>query len=251
MRHISRTHSVHVGRLYDRSKEDPPIQIKYVNTTQQLAADRWTPLTLLVNIMAHTTFTQSAGESFATYPVHSLHSNDCQDTINDKKADMDYHAIPPPDFKRDELCQQDPHTFTLPTTGTSSSSRQLEATGASSKSGQPGAMRDPLNTGNGKVHCQANTDGENNLRMFDDIAAKFSPFSEEELEFYNLVLNSRCAKFWKSLNNLQDFSLNVACCSQYSSDCSWASLYVGEVKAFRASSLSSAAEQRRFAMTIV
>ena len=44
------------------------IKIKHVNTTKQLAdvvtqgsftGDRWSKLTLLVNIMTHTTFTQS------------------------------------------------------------------------------------------------------------------------------------------------------------------------------------------------
>ena len=63
MRHVSRTHRVDLDRLYDRMNLDPMTQIKYVNTTQQLAdiltkgsrtRDRWTQLTLLVNIMTHT-----------------------------------------------------------------------------------------------------------------------------------------------------------------------------------------------------
>ena len=73
--------------------------------------------------------------------------------INDKNADMDYHAVPPPDynaggdFKREELCQKDPQTFTMEATGASSSSGRLAATGASSSSGRRGAVNDPLNTG--------------------------------------------------------------------------------------------------------
>ena len=66
---------------------------------------------------------------------------------------MDNHAAPSPDYKaggdseREELCQQDPQTFSV------------TATGAASSSGPLGAMRDPLNTGEGKVSSQANTDG--------------------------------------------------------------------------------------------
>ena len=43
--------------------------------------------------------------------------------------DMDYHAVPPPDCKavgdskREELCQQDPQTFTIMAFGVVSSSR--------------------------------------------------------------------------------------------------------------------------------
>ena len=68
MRHVSRTHRVDVDRLYDRINLDPMNQIKYVSTTQKLAdiltkrsftRDRWTRVTLLVNIMTHTKFTQS------------------------------------------------------------------------------------------------------------------------------------------------------------------------------------------------
>ena len=68
MRHISRTHSVDLDWLHGRINHDPMILIKYVNTTQQLAnsltkwsftGDKCTQLTLLVNIMTHTTVTQS------------------------------------------------------------------------------------------------------------------------------------------------------------------------------------------------
>ena len=62
--------------------------------------------------------------------------------------------------KREELCQQNPDQFTMTATGASSSGRP-DATGAAPISGRPGAMRDPLNTGEGEVHSQANTDGIN------------------------------------------------------------------------------------------
>ena len=68
----------------------------------------------------------------------SLGSN-VGEKIDDKNADMDYHAVLPPDnkaggdSKREELCQQDLQTITISATGASSSSEQTEATGASSK----------------------------------------------------------------------------------------------------------------------
>ena len=48
--------------------------------------------------------------------------------INEKHADMDYHAVPLADYraggdsKREERCQQDPQRFTTMATGTSPSS---------------------------------------------------------------------------------------------------------------------------------
>ena len=129
IRHVSPTHRVDLDRLYDPINLNPMIQIKYVSTTQQLAdilaigaftGDTWTPLTLLVNIMTHTTFTQRnlqffrGCESFIFQheqtcwrifccigkieaKASSLHSKDCE-IISDKNADKDYHA-PPPGYK--------------------------------------------------------------------------------------------------------------------------------------------------------
>ena len=75
-----------------------------------------------------------------------------------------------------------------------------------------------LNTGDGKVHSQANTDGETYIRKFDDSSKNFAPRSEEEHEFDTLVLHSIRAKVVKYLNNLQDFPLKVAIWSQLTSD---------------------------------
>ena len=69
--------------------------------------------------------------------------------IIDKNVDMDYHAVLQPDdraggdSKREELCQQDHQTFTMTAKEASPCSRRLKATGASSSSGRPEAMRDP------------------------------------------------------------------------------------------------------------
>ena len=58
--------------------------------------------------------------------------------FNDKNADMDFYAVSPPDYeaggdsKREELCQQDPHTFTITATG--ASSRSGRATGSHDRS---------------------------------------------------------------------------------------------------------------------
>ena len=61
-----------------------------------------------------------AGESFVASasaeqkPVHCTAM--IARTIGDKKSDMDYHAVPPPDYiaggdsKRQELCQENPST---------------------------------------------------------------------------------------------------------------------------------------------
>ena len=109
----------------------------------------------------------------------SLHCNDCK-KINDENADMDHHAVLPPDYKsggdsqREELCQQDPQTFTTTATGASM-----------------------LNSGEGTVYSQAHTGGEHYDRKFDDLAMHFAPRSEEEHVLYNLVLNSICAKCGK------------------------------------------------------
>ena len=87
---------------------------------------------------------------------------------------MDYHAVPPPDYKaggdswREELCHQDPKQFTITATGEPSSSERLEATGAASSSGRPEAIRGPLNSGEVKVYLKASTDGERYIRKIDD-----------------------------------------------------------------------------------
>ena len=104
-------------------------------TQGSFTGDRWTQLTLLVNIMTHTTFTQSnlsvysevlnpliscmslrVGESFATSasvkqkPVHCAAK--IARKVDDKNADMDYHAVPAPkhqagsDSKRETCVSQ-------------------------------------------------------------------------------------------------------------------------------------------------
>ena len=121
--------------------------------------DGWTQLTLL-HIMTHTTVTQRnlpvssavvnllfssmskcARESFATSASATQKPVHCAAMIatptSDKNAHMDYHAAPPPEYraggdpKREDLCQHVSQTFNITMTG-GSSSRQLEAGGASS-----------------------------------------------------------------------------------------------------------------------
>ena len=92
-----------------------------------------------------------------------LHSNIAR-RINES-ADVDYHAVPPPDYKaggdtkREGLCQQNPETFTKTATGELSSSGRLEATGSASSSRRPGPVKNPCTIGEVKVYLQTNTDG--------------------------------------------------------------------------------------------
>ena len=179
---MSRAHLVDLDRLDDRINLDPMIQIKYVYTTHLLGdiltkesftGDRWTHLTLLVKIMTHTTFTQSyvsvssafgnpffssmsehAGESVATSASAKQKQVHCTAMIarkmNDKNADMDYHAVPPPDNKaggdstREELCEED--------------SERVTRTAGGSSSGQQVAAEDP--SSEKKIPLHPNADGE-------------------------------------------------------------------------------------------
>ena len=78
-----------------------------------------------------------AGESFAASASVKQKPFHCTAMIvrksNDKNADKDCHAVPPPDYKaeggseREELCQQDLKTITITATGAVSTSGRLEA----------------------------------------------------------------------------------------------------------------------------
>ena len=139
--------------------------------------------------------------------------------LNDKSADMDCHAVPAPDCKaggdsmREELCRQDLQQL-IHHSGDWSSSK-LRATGSHERS---------ANAGEGKVP-QANTDGEQYIRRFDDPATSFQPQNLEEQEFCAMVLHSICAECGKEPAELCDFPSNLAIWSQFTSDCLWASFW--------------------------
>ena len=164
-------------------------------------------VTLLVNVMTHTTLTQSnlsvssavvkpsfsggsklARESFATLASAKQKTVHCSGLlarkISDKNADMDHHAVPPPEYqaggdsRRENLCQQD-------------SARVNKTTPRASSSGQLDATEDPAVEN--KVHLHPNTAGDKYSKKFDDPAKNFKPQNEEEHEIYNQVLNSFCA----------------------------------------------------------
>ena len=68
MRHVSRTHRVALDRLFHRINLDPKIQIKYVDTKNQLAdiltkgnftRDEWNHLLRLFNILSFSMFSYS------------------------------------------------------------------------------------------------------------------------------------------------------------------------------------------------
>ena len=100
--------------------------------------------------------------------------------------------------------------------------RILQEQGAFS-SRRPVATED-LSSGK-KVDLRPNTDTSRSSTI---PQKKIKPQSEEEHEFYNQVLNSICARFGKDLANLQDFLLNVAIWSQFTSDCLWASSWLSK-----------------------
>ena len=81
--HTSRTHRVDLDWLCDCIKVDPMIQIKHVNTTQELAdiltkgsfiRDTWTQWTLLVKITTYTTLFQSNLSVFSAIVIYSFPS---------------------------------------------------------------------------------------------------------------------------------------------------------------------------------
>ena len=190
MRHVSRTHRVDLDRLHDRINPAAMIQITHVRKPQSAmdtltqkgssSGIRGAQLTLLVNIMTHTTFTQSnvsvssevvnplfssmskrARESFAASacakqkPVHC--SGLIARKISDKNGDMDCHAVPPPEYraggdsKREDLCQHDSERVNKTTPGAPNSGRQV-------------AAEDPSNTCERKVDLQPHTEGEKYIK---------------------------------------------------------------------------------------
>ena len=81
-------------------------------------------------------------------------------------------------------------------------------------------MRDPFNAGEGNVFPKTNTDGEQHIRKFDDPAKSFKSQSQEEREFYTMVLHSSGTTFGKdTTTDIRDFPLNTAIWSQFTSDC--------------------------------
>ena len=78
MRHVSGTHSVALDWLFDGSNLEPKIQIKFVDTRNQLAdiltngscsRDEWNHLLRLFNITSFSTFSCSLFSSFLSDPI--------------------------------------------------------------------------------------------------------------------------------------------------------------------------------------
>ena len=77
MRHVSRTHRVALDWLFDRINLEPKVQIKYVESKNQLAdiltkgsfsSDEWHNLLHLFNIMNDTTFSWSHFSNSHSFP---------------------------------------------------------------------------------------------------------------------------------------------------------------------------------------
>ena len=78
MRHVSRTHRIALDWLFDRINLDPKIQIKYIDTKNQLAdmlikecftRDEWNHLLRLFNIMNFSMFSGSHFSNFLSDPI--------------------------------------------------------------------------------------------------------------------------------------------------------------------------------------
>ena len=78
-------------------------------------------------------------------------------------------------------CQQVPEQVTTTATGASSSSERSVA----------------VNAGGVQENPQTKTDGEQDIRRFDDPAQSFQPKNPEEQEFYTMVLRSIFGKIVK------------------------------------------------------
>ena len=99
MRHVSRTHRVALGWLFDRINLEPKIQIKYVDTKNQLAdmptkesfsRDEWNHLLRLFNIMNFSMFSCSHFSNFLSVPIgkQSAMSKRGQDATSSEGSPM-------------------------------------------------------------------------------------------------------------------------------------------------------------------
>ena len=133
-----------------------------------------------------------AGESFATSacakqkPVHCAAM--LVRTLIDKHADIDYHAVPPPEYqaggdsKRDNLCQQDSQRITRTRSGTSSSRR-------------PVATEDP--SSEEKIIFIQTLMENSTSRMLTILQRTSSRRARRSTSFHSQVLESNCARFGK------------------------------------------------------
>ena len=96
MRHASRTHRVALDWLFDRINLDPKVQIKYVESKNQLAdiitkgsftRDGWHNLLHLFNIMTNTTFTRSHFSNAHPFPSAGEQSECRQDLRKSVRLD--------------------------------------------------------------------------------------------------------------------------------------------------------------------
>ena len=99
MRHVSRTQRVALDSLFDRINLDPKIQIKYVDTKNQLAdmltkgsftRDEWNHHLRLLNIMNFSMFSCSHFSKFLSYPIRkqSAMSNRRQEGTSEESSPM-------------------------------------------------------------------------------------------------------------------------------------------------------------------
>ena len=99
MRHVSRTHRVALGWLFDRTHSEPKIGTKYVDTKNQLAdmltkesftRNEWNHLLRLFNIMSFSMFSCSHFSNFLSDPIgkQSAMSKRGQETTSSEGSPM-------------------------------------------------------------------------------------------------------------------------------------------------------------------
>ena len=95
MRHVSKTHRVALDWLFDRVNLEPKIQIKYIDTKNQLAdmstkgrftRDKWNYLLRVLNIMNFLMF--SCSQFFLSNRKQSAKSKRGQDGISGERSAM-------------------------------------------------------------------------------------------------------------------------------------------------------------------
>ena len=228
------------------------IHVKHVNTTRQLAeiftngysqeADRhnwhyWSTSWLTPHLLKESNLSVSsafvnpsvsskskrARTSFAASARAKQNPVHCAVMIakkkNDKNADTDYHTVPPPEYRtggdseREDSYSQILKKNTMTATEAPSSGL-LEVAVASWSSGRGKCviiltLMEKITSGSSMIWRRIS-----------------SHRARRSTNFYSRKLDSICAGFVKYPNNLQDFPLNVAIWSHFTSDCLWASSWL-------------------------
>ena len=201
----------------------------FFNTKGSFTRDGWTQLTLMVNIMTQTTFTQGNFVSFfcsceAFFPAwvnvqenlslhrparskNQINSQTDGENNSDKNADMDHHAVLPPEYQAGSKCQDQYQQDSESVNNNDAMSIKLRTTESGwSISSQGGRFLQQICQVKWKFIFIQLLMEKKYIKKFDDSAKNFKPLSEEEHEVYNQAWNSMCANFGKCPTNLHSCS---------------------------------------------